>query len=44
MKRQLVLFMAAAFLASNLTACKNSENTLSSDNDKSRSTQSRISD
>ena len=44
MKRKLVLFMAAAFLASNLTACKNSENTLSSDNDKSRSTQSRISD
>ena len=28
MKRKLVLFMAAAFLVSNLTACKNSENTL----------------
>ena len=44
MKRKLVLFMAAAFLVSNLTACKNSENTLSSDNDKSRSTQSSISE
>ena len=44
MKRKLVLFMAAAFLVSNLTACKNSENTLSTDNDKSRSTQSSISE
>ncbi len=44
MKRKLVLFMAAAFLVSNLTACKNSENTLSSEDDKSRSTQSSISE
>lgn len=44
MKRKLVLIMAAVILASNLTACKNSENTLSSDNDKSRSTQSSISE
>lgn len=44
MKRKLVLIMAAVILASNLTAWKNSENTLSSDNDKSRSTQSSISE
>ena len=43
MKRKLVLIMAAVILASNSTACKNSENTLSTDNDKSRSTQSSIS-
>ena len=44
MKRKLVLIMAAVILASNSTACKNSENTLSTDNDKSRSTQSSISE
>lgn len=44
MKRKLVLIMATVILASNLTACKNSENTLSSDNDKSLSTQSSISE
>lgn len=44
MKRKLVLIMATVILAFNLTACKNSENTLSSDNDKSLSTQSSISE